>query len=236
MATVTKPLPAVTPVPQITPPLENGDHLDRAEFKRRYDADPSLKKAELIDGVVYMPSPVRYQRHSRPHSHTLCWLGNYEAATPGVGSGDNGTLRLDSTNEPQPDAFLLILPGFGGQASIDEEDYVTGVPELLAEIAASSVSYDLHVKLRMYQRHGAKEYVVWRVYDKAIDWFVLRGDRFEALPAAAVYRSTVFPGLWLDHQALIAGDLAKVLKVLDEGLSQPEHAAFVQQLQQKRKV
>src|SRR5262245_19219151 len=106
------------------PPLENGDHLTRDEFERRYEAMPELKKAELIEGVVYMPSPVRYQKHSRPHGHLLTWLGTFEASTPGVGTGDNGSVRLDMDNEPQPAAFLIITPECGGQARISDDDYI----------------------------------------------------------------------------------------------------------------
>jgi len=212
--------------------LENGDHLTREEFERRYHADPSLKKAELIDGVVYMPSPVRHTKHSHQHFLIINWLGHYTAATPGVQGGDNGTVRLDLACEVQPDGYLLILPLAGGQARIDDDGYVVGAPDLAAEVTASSISYDLHEKLRAYQRNGVKEYVVWRVEDRVIDWFVLRADHFELLPVSTVYHSEVFPGLWLDHQALIAGDLAKVFQVLQQGLDDPEHAAFVQRLQQ----
>jgi Uma2 family endonuclease len=208
------------------PRLENGDHLTRGEFERRYHADPRLKKADLIDGVVYTPSPARHTHHSRHHFNTIGWLGHYTASTPCVEGGNNGTLRLDLACEVQPDAYLFILPKAGGQAEIDEQGYIVGAPELAAEVAASCFSYDLHQKLRAYQRNGVREYVVWRVEDRAIDWFVLRQDHFEALSVREVYQGEVFPGLWLDHQALIAGDLAKVFQVLQQGLALPEHAAF----------
>ena len=96
-----------------------------------------------------------------------------------------------------------------------------GEPELVAEVAASTASYDLHDKLRAYQRNGVREYVVWRVLDRAIDWFVLRDDRYEplALTSAGCYRSQVFPGLWLDPTALIRGDLARVLAVVQQGMA-----------------
>jgi Uma2 family endonuclease len=217
------------------PPLQPGDHLTRDEFERRYDAMPNLKKAELIDGVVYMPSPVRYRHHSNPHYDLIGWLSRYSCATPGVEGGDNGSLRLDLTSEPQPDAFLIVVPECGGQVRIDEDDYVVGAPELVGEVSASSVSFDLYHKLRMYERNGVREYVVWRVEDRAIDWFVMRGTRFEPLPAGGILQSTVFPGLWLDVQAMTAGDAARVAQVVDQGLAQPEHAAFVLQLQQERK-
>ena len=51
------------------PPLENGDRLSLAEFERRYENMPSLKKAELIKGVVLMGSPVRFVQHGRPHAN-----------------------------------------------------------------------------------------------------------------------------------------------------------------------
>ncbi len=227
----TRPVPdKPAPVPR----LENGDHLSRQEFERRYAAMPHVKKAELIDGVVYMPSPVRLRHHGSPHFDVITWLGRYKAATPGLEGGDNASLRLDGVSEPQPDSLLMISPAIGGQAAVDEEDYVAGAPELIVEVAASSASFDLHRKLRVYQRNGVREYLVWRVDDQAIDWFMLRDGQYQALPAADVMKSAVFPGLWLDPAALVAGDLPRVFQILDQGLAQPEHAAFVQQLQQRR--
>jgi Uma2 family endonuclease len=194
---------------------------------------PHLKKAELIEGVVYVPSPARHRKHGKPHLHLVAWLGAYEAATPGVDGADNGTVRLDPDNEPQPDAFLLIDPARGGQARIGEEDYVEGAPELVAEVAASSASYDLHEKLRAYRRNGVREYVVVRVLDHAVDWFRLRGKRYQraAPDAAGRLQSEVFPGLWLDPAAILRGDLARVLAVLQKGLDSPGHAVFVKRLQ-----
>ncbi|MEW4570678.1 Uma2 family endonuclease [Tautonia sp. JC769] len=214
------------------PPLENGDRLTRAEFERRYDAMPELKKAELIEGVVYMGSPVRLRNHGRPHSHLVTWLGTYEAATQGVLVADNATVRLDLDNEPQPDILLMIDPSRGGQARISDDDYIEGAPELVVEIASSSVSLDLNAKLQVYRRSNVREYLTWRVLDGAIDWRVLRDDRYELIPAddRGRLRSTVFPGLWLDPSALLRGDLTAVLAALGAGLADPEHAAFVDRL------
>jgi Uma2 family endonuclease len=213
------------------PELCAGDRLTRAEFERRYEAMPQVKKAELIEGVVHMPSPVSQKNHGGPNFKVIAWLGLYESATPGVEGGDNATIRLDLENEPQPDAFLRIRPELGGQ-SRDSGDYVGGAPELIAEVAASSTSYDLHDKLRAYQRNAVLEYVVWRVWDRAIDWFVLREDRYVPLPlnSAGHYQSEVFPGLWLDPAAMIGGDLAQVMVVLQQGLASPQHADFVRRL------
>jgi Uma2 family endonuclease len=220
--------------PQEIPPLENGDTLTRAEFERRYDAMPNLKKAELIEGVVYVPSPVSHSRHGKPHLQISTWLGIYLASTPGTEAGDNGSIRMDLDNMPQPDAYLFILPKHGGQARISEDDYVEGAPELIAEVASTSASYDLHAKLNMYRCNGVREYVVWRVRQKAIDWFVSREGQFEPLPLArdGIYKSSVFPGLWLDPAALVRGDLTTVFQILQQGIATPEHAEFVARLQQ----
>src|SRR3954471_14731961 len=111
MATVTQKTPAAQkPELEMVPELENGDRLTRSEFERRYESMMDLKKAELIEGIVYMPSPVRHGRHGHPHNHVSTWLGVYEAGTPGVEAGDNATIRLDLDNEPQPDAYLIIVP------------------------------------------------------------------------------------------------------------------------------
>jgi hypothetical protein len=99
------------------PPLQNGDTLTAEEFERRFDAMPGLKKAELIDGVVYMPPPVSDEDHGVPHFDLIAWLGMYRLATPGVAGGDNSTLRLDRRNRPQPDAYLRILPECGGRGA-----------------------------------------------------------------------------------------------------------------------
>ena len=213
------------------PPLVNGDRLTRVEFERRYHAMPHVKKAELIEGVVYTPSPV-CNKHARPHFDIITWLGTYCVATPGVAGGDNGTLRLDLDNEPQPDAFLRILASHGGQARVDADGYITGAPELVAEIAVSSVSIDLHAKLNVYRRNGVREYIVWRVEDGAIDWFALRDGRYEPLlpTTGGVLSSEVFPGLWLDPATLLRGDMATVASVAQAGTTSPEHATFVERL------
>jgi Uma2 family endonuclease len=220
--------------PPTVPPLENGDHLTRDEFERRYAAMPHVKKAELIEGVVYMPSAVRLELHGGPHADLITWLGFYRANTPGVRVGDNASVRLDLDNEPEPDALMIVQPGFGGRVKISDDDYVEGAPDLAAEVAASSASIDLNLKFRVYRRNGVQEYIVWRVPDEAVDWFVLRGGQYErlALNPTGVYQSEVFPGLWLDPAALVRFDIARVMQVLQQGLASPEHAAFVARLQQ----
>jgi Uma2 family endonuclease len=143
-----------------TPPLENGDRLTRDQFEQRYQAMPQLKKAELIEGVVYVAAALRFRSHGQPHGHLMTWLGVYEAITLGVSLGDHPTVRLDFDNEPQPDAILLIDESAGGQARLSDDDYVEGAPELVAEIAASSTAIDLHDKKRAYCRNGVQEYLV----------------------------------------------------------------------------
>jgi len=212
------------------PPLENGDKLTRAEFERRYQAMPNLKKAELIEGVVYVASPLRIKSHGEPHAYIMAWLGTYKAATPGVGFADNTTVLLDADNEPQPDALLRIEQG--GQTRITEDDYLEGAPELIVEIAASSASYDLHEKLKVYRRNEVQEYLVWRVYDQQFDWFKLNEGEYIKIETNSngIVCSQVFPGLWLDKAALLSGNLAKVLAVLQQGLSTPDHETFVDKI------
>jgi Uma2 family endonuclease len=220
--------------PEPLPILENGDHLDRAEFEKRYHAMPYLKKAELINGVVYMPSPVRYYRHARPHSLIMGWLLTYEAGTLGVAVADNCTVRLDDYNEPQPDAVLRIMEQCGGQSAISADDYIEGAPELVVEIASSSVSYDLHDKKAVYAQHGVKEYLVWQVLDEVVQWFSLQDGIYQPLSPSAEgsISSRIFVGLSLDIQALLRGDTRQVLQSLQRSMQTPEHQAFVQKLQQ----
>ncbi len=217
----------------VPPPLENGDRLTRAEFERRYEAMPHVKKAELIEGVVYMPSPVHHTGHGKPHAQIVGWLLIYCAATPGVELSDNASVRLDMDNEVQPDALLRLDETLGGASRISDDDYIEGPPELIVEIAASSVSQDLHAKKKVYRRNGVQEYLVWRVYDEKLDWFHLEGGEYRRLEADdGVIHSRVFPGLHLAVDALLKGDLATVLNVLQRGTETEEHAAFVERLSQ----
>ena len=199
-------------------PLHSGDRLTRLEFERRYEAYPDLK-AELIEGVVVVSSPVRVRVHGLPHSAIMAWLGAYWAATPGVIVNDNTTLRLDLENVLQPDACLWVETS--GRAWIDKDDYLAGAPELVVEIAASSAAHDLHDKLRVYRRNGVQEYLVLIAYEQEVRWFNWQtGEDREIMPDDdGLLRSLRFPGLWLDPARFWEGDVAGLLAVLQQGLA-----------------
>jgi Uma2 family endonuclease len=203
----------------VTPhvPLESGDRLTRAEFHQRYCARPDIKKAELVEGVVYVASPTRFGVHGEQHGSMVGLLFTYKVRTPGVRLGDNATVLLDADNEFQPDAFLFREPAPPGGARVTEDDYIEGAPQLVVEIAASSASYDLHDKLRAYRRAGVEEYVVWQVLEREIIWLRLKnGEYVRVQPdATGVIESSAFPGLRLAVAAMLAGDFQAVLAALD---------------------
>ena len=212
------------------PPLKHGERLTRDEFERRYEAMPYLKKAELIEGVVYMPSPVRTDIHSDPHARIMTWLGVYWTATPGIQCADNATIHLDPDNEAQPDALLRIEAD--GTSLLNDKGYVEGAPELIVEIAGTSADYDLHEKLDAYLRNGVAEYIVWQTQDGRFDWFHLVNEEYVPMfpDAEGLIESQAFPGLRIAVNALMGGDLATVLSELQKGLETDEHAAFVRRL------
>ncbi len=220
------------------PPLESGDRLTRPEFERRYTAMPHVKKAELIEGVVYMASPLRFEPHAEPHANLIGWLWTYTVVTPGVRLGDNPTVRLDLDNEPQPDVVLLIEAACGGRSRFSDDGYIEGPPEFVAEIAASSAAIDLRDKKNAYRRNGVQEYLVWQVFEQKLDWFTWQdGDYVTLTPDAdGILRSRVFPGLWLAVTALLNGDLAQVLAIAQQGLQSSDHRNFVTALAQRRNV
>jgi Uma2 family endonuclease len=213
------------------PVLCAGDRLTRDEFERRYSAMPDLKKAELIEGVVYMGSAVSL-RHGQPHLVLAHWLGIYKESTPGLVAGDNSTVRLDQDNEPQPDLLLCIPAAAGGTSRITTDSYLEGPPELAIEIAASSVSYDLHQKLGAYRRNGVQEYLVHRVDDGEVDWFVLERGAYvrQQSDSEGLLKSRVFPGLWLDVPALLRSDLRALRAAVERGTADPAHGPFVARL------
>jgi Uma2 family endonuclease len=212
------------------PPLHSGDRVSADEFERRYRAMPGTR-AELIEGVVYVASPVSAD-HGEPHMGAIFWLGAYLTGTPGVVGGVDTTIRLDLDNRPQPDGHLRILPEYGGNARLSPDRFVVGAPELVIEIARSTVSYDLHDKLDAYRRNEVRDYVVWRVDDRAIDWFWLDGGTYRrmVLSPDGLYRSLTLPGLWLDPSALLGSNYAAILEAVQRGIASPEHAAFVERL------
>ncbi len=214
------------------PPLEDGARLSRVEFERRYVAMTGLKKAELIEGIVSMPSPVHFQRHGMPHGRIVAWIGCYQAGTPGVEYAPDVTVRLDPENVLQPDASLLIKPENGGRSKLSDDDFLEGAPELVVEVASSTVGVDLGKKLAVYCRNGVREYIVWRVRDRRIDWFVLRDGSYARLEPDehGVHRSEVFPGLWLDRDAMLRNDTAAILETLRQGIASDEHRRFVDRL------
>jgi Uma2 family endonuclease len=234
MSTITTLQPEIGTQPRQKrlPPLQNGDHLTRAEFERRYTAQPELKKAELIEGVVHMPSPVSI-RHANIHANIMTWLGSYRAYTPGIYLADNVTIRLDLENEVQPDAVLYIAPEKGGQVRI-EDKFLSGAPELVVEVAASSAAYDLHEKLRVYRRNGVQEYLVLLAHEQETRWLQLIEAEYRPLTpgAAGALHSQAFHGLRFQPDQFWADDLAGLLQVLQTGLDSPEHKAFVTKLRE----
>jgi Uma2 family endonuclease len=214
------------------PPLQSGDRLSRPEFERRYAAASHIKRAELIEGIVYVASPLRHEQHGKPHSRVMTWLGVYQAITPGVDLSDAPTVRLDLDNEPQPDAVLFIEANAGGQTRISRDGYIEGAPELIVEIAASSAAIDSGVKKQVYRRNGVLEYVIWQAYENQLEWFGLVDGDYQLLcpDPDGIIRSRVFPGLWLALEALLSNQMVRVLEVLQAGLQSTEHGTFVKHL------
>lgn len=218
--------PAKPVVARSVPPLESGDRLTRAEFERRYTETPEPFKAELIEGVVYVASPVRVL-HGKPHFNMITWLGVYSTATPGVDGADNATTRLDIDNEPQPDVLLRLTSG--GRSRVSDDGYIEGSPELVAEIATSSASIDLGTKKNVYRRNGIQEYLVWETFENRLSWFRLEQETYRLIEPdeAGIIRSEVFPGLWLAVADLLDGNMIEVLNELQRGLESSEHQDFV---------
>jgi Uma2 family endonuclease len=224
--------------PEGFPWLENGEWMDQKTFHERYLNTPENFRAELIEGIVYvMTSPLKI-RHGRSDFRLIGWLFTYSAATPGTVGQNNTTTILGERSEPQPDSALLILSEYGGQSrdGEGEDDYTYGAPELLIEVALSSRSIDLHAKFRDYERAGVREYIVYDLRDQVVHWFVLREGRFGPLARDpdGLFRSQIFPGLWLDPDAFLRRDNGALTAVLQRGLASPEHAAFVAELERRR--
>jgi Uma2 family endonuclease len=229
MATALKSSPA-----RLLPPLENGDQLDQKTFHARYEAMPEDCHAELIGGIVYMPSPQKVP-HSKAHQLVSPWLGEYAGSTPGTDVLLNNTQILGPDSEPEPDACLFIAPEYGGHVYVDQDEYLHGAPELIVEVSSATESIDLHRKKDDYEKAGVREYVVLALRMRRVFWFVRQRAKYKevARPADGIFRSRQFPGLWLDADAVLRNHRQRVLAALKQGLATPEHAAFVTKLRKQ---
>jgi Uma2 family endonuclease len=206
--------------------------MSQPEFHRAYERTPEHMKAELVEGVVHMASPLSVH-HGDAHFALSILLGHYVVATPGVRGTDNATVILGPADEPQPDLSLRILPEFGGQTRVDGR-YLAGAPELIVEVAYSSRDIDLGAKRRAYARHGGIEYLVADLEGERLHWIDLRADQDLTADPDGVYRMRTFPGLWIDGPAPFAYDVARLTAALNAGLASPEHVAFVAALAARR--
>ena len=212
------------------PLLVNGDRMKQPEFHRRYLTYPKDVKFELIGGTVYMASPLRYPHGTYSQELSLAF-GLYRTATPGVEAADNATVILDEESEPQPDIALRLLAEYGGQSHVDDDEYLRGAPELLAEVAYSSRAIDLNQKREDYEQAGVQEYLVLSIEERQLHWFHFPKAKMIRPNRQGVSRSLVFPGLWIDNAALAARDSARLIEVVQQGLASRAHAAFVKRLQ-----
>jgi Uma2 family endonuclease len=216
------------------PFLVNGQRMNQPEFHRRYAAYPEDEKWELIGGIVYMTSPLRY-----PHGNYDFVLGGvlgmYTMQTPGVEGAHNITSILGGESEPQPDQALRITTECGGRSRINDEEYLEGAPELIAEIAYSSLDIDMHRKRDDYEATGVIEYMVLSIEDQELYWYHFPTGKTIRPSRHGVSRSRVFPGLWIDGPALLARDPKKLVTVVQQGLASSEHARFVKRLERERR-
>lgn len=224
-----------TPIGAPPEQLRTGDRMTRSEFHALYLQTPKHFKAELIDGEVFVASPMKID-HSINQGPLAGALTHYENQTLGVQSGENATIVLDDKNEPQPDLFIRILPEYGGQSRTTDDGYIEGPPELVIEVSDTSRSIDLNRKRTLYQTQGVLEYLVIDLRDRRLHWFDLTEDDEYPGPNDGIYRIQAFPGLWLDSAALFDRNMARLIAAIDLGLATPEHAAFIAKLASQKKA
>ncbi len=222
--------------PLVRADLYNGDKMTREEFHSIYETLDVKIKAELLGGIVFISSPLK-QPHALKHPRVNTLLDTYQAFTTGVQFSNNATVLLGRSDVVQPDLFLRILPEFGGQSKNSHDDYVAGAPELVVEIAHSSKSMNLHLKRTRYARAGVLEYIVVCLYPQKVYFFQLQSGKKNIYSSTDGFlKSTVFPGLWIDINALFEMDYTKSMDFLNQGLSSNEHSAFVDLLSKRKTI
>lgn len=220
--------PSLRETDQAPKPLRHGERLTQPTFHRRYEAMPADVRAELVGGIVYLMSSPVGKAHSWLHGECSNWLMQFKVTSPALQMLDNATVILSSTGEPQPDLCLRILEEYGGSSRETETGYIAGPPELILEVSVSSAGYDLVKKKRDYERAGVREYVVVLPVERQVVWFALDNGRYEEIEPGedGILRSKLFPGLWLNPEALLRADTRAVNAVVAQGIASPEHAGW----------
>jgi len=208
--------------------LYNGDKLTQREFHFAYSAMAEPYRAELIAGMVFEPPPPSLM-HGAEDSSIGMLLATYSIHTPGTQCADNTTVVLSDEDEVQPDSLLRIFPTFGGQSS-NWRRVIKGAPELVAEVSLTSRAIDLHIKKERYAKFGTKEYLVSCLEPREFFWFDFERKCAIEQDDIGICRSVVFPGLWINARALLAGDMKSVLKCLLQGIESVSHTEFVAEL------
>lgn len=212
--------------------LAPGDRMGLEEFLERWEQSPELKFAELIDGVVYMPSPLSVP-HSRFDGRAHSLLGYYGLRSGVCEIFPNATWILRGS-APQPDLAVALSPEYGGKMEAAPRDLATGLPELVVEVCRSSRSYDLGPKLALYQRGGVPEYLAILVEERRFEWRILDQGHYRLMEASdGIFRSRILPGLWIDEPAFWRADGSRLLAVVDQGLTSPEFLEFKQRTSPK---
>jgi len=214
------------------PLLNPGDRLSQPEFHRRYETYPDDTRFELIGGIVYMMAPAGFE-HGRSGYDLTGILWAYERATPGVVGATGPTVILGESSEPEPDLVLMIAPDHGGRTrlkQINHKHYIEGPPELIVEVAHSTITFDLNAKRKDYQRGGVHEYIVLCLPQPSVKWFDLQQDDELSIGEDGVLRSIAFPGLWIDAPALRDRNPDRLMKTLQRGIDSREHQEFVARL------
>ena len=222
--------------------LHNGDSMNQKEFHRLYLQQNENFKAELLDGTVFVCEPLS-EPHGGIHPRLSSIFDAYAASIPGIQTYIEPTVILSDADEVQPDLVLRILPNFKGQTSdvwyrrgkkFERGPFIKGAPELVAEIAYSSRSVDLHLKRRRYESAGVLEYIVVCLEQQNLLWFDLAHESQVLEKEDGIFRSKVFPGFWIHEQGLFDMDYKLVMDTVHMGSCTVEHQEFVKELKSRR--
>jgi len=214
--------------------LENGDRRSQADFRHLRLSCHDGEDFELIWGEVFRTTPC-VARDPDVLPLLAGVFRPYRDATRGIALERHPTTILGVDTEVRPVLLLLYSSAAGGSSRYDEEGNVTGPPEMVVEVANSTRSLEMHAKLWAYRESGVREYLVLCVEEREIHWSHFPSKRELKPDKAGVWKSRVFPGLWVDGPALFDEDAAKLVETVRLGLASPQHAAFVRRLEARKR-